>query len=117
MKQTIQDDCTHLGIVFLVTLFMVLFVAAMHGQELPNAPQPAAKQQIPLVHKQGRLSAKPGSLYLGSPDWFRERAHFRLARIIPLFTQIDWNVSFGKPREAGHGSDVLDARPRSRLPY
>ena len=117
MKQTIQGDCTHLGMALMVTIFMLLFVAIMHGQELPNAPQPAVKQQIPLVHKKGPRLAKPGILYLGSPDWFREREHFKLARIIPLLTPIDWNLSFGKPREAGHDGSVLDARLRSRLPY
>jgi hypothetical protein len=56
MEHTVKDDCTHsyVGIAPLVTLFMVLFVAAMHGQELPNAPQAAAvKHQIPPMHKQG----------------------------------------------------------------
>jgi len=113
MKHTIKDDCTHayVGIALLVTVFMVLFVAAMHGQELPNAPQAAAvKQKIPSVHRQvpllvqGPLLAQPGNLYLGSADWFREREHFKLARVIPLLTHIDWNLSFGKPKEAGHGN-------------
>ena len=83
---------------------MVLFVAAMYGQELPNAPQATVKQQIPSVHKQGPLLAKPGNVYLGSADWFREREHFKLARVIPLLTHIDWKPSFGKPKEAGHRS-------------
>jgi len=67
MKHTIKDDCTHayVGIVLLVTIFMVLFVVAVHGQELPNAPQAAAvKQQIPPTHKQGLLLAKPGNRVL-----------------------------------------------------
>jgi len=106
MKHTIRHDCTHayVGIVLLVTTFMVLFVAVMYGQELPNAPQVAVKQQIPSVRKQGPLLAKPGNLYLGSADWFREREHFKLARVIPLLTHIDWKLSFGKPKETGHGS-------------
>ena len=106
MKHSIKDDCTHayVGIALQVTMFMVLFVAAIHGQELPNAPRAAVKQQIPPVHKQGPLLAKPGDLYLGSADWFREREHFKLAKVIPLLTHIDWNLSFGKPKEAGHGN-------------
>jgi hypothetical protein len=106
MKRTFKDACTHayVGIALVATIFMVLFVSAMHGQELPNAPRAAVKQQIPPVHNQGPLLAKPSSLYLGSADWFREREHFKLARIIPLLTHIDWKLSFGKPKEAGHGS-------------
>jgi hypothetical protein len=111
MEHTIKDDCTHVGVAPLVTLFMVLSVAAMYGQDLPNAPQAAAvKHQIPLMHKQGSLLiqrpllTQPGNLYLGSADWFREREHFKLARVIPLLTHIDWNLSFGKPKEAGHGN-------------
>jgi hypothetical protein len=106
MKRTIKDDCTHayVSIAILVTIFMVVFVVAMHGQELPNAPQAAVKQQIPPVHIKSQLLAKPGNLYLGSADWFREREDFKLARIIPLLTHIDWNLSFGKPKEASHGS-------------
>jgi len=106
MKHTIKDDCTHayVGIALLVSIFMVLFVAAIHGQELPNAPQASVKQQIPPMHKQGSLLAKPGNPYLGSADWFREREHLKLAKVIPLLTHIDWNLSFGKPKEAGHGN-------------
>ena len=106
MEHTIKDDCTHayVGIVLLVTIFMVLVGATMHGQELPNAPQAAVKRQTPPVHKQCPLLAQPGNLYLGSADWFREREHFKLAMVIPLLTHIDWNLSFGKPKEAGHGN-------------
>lgn len=89
----------------LVTIFMVLFVATiLPGQELPNAPQAAVKQQIPPAHKQGPWLARRSNLPLGSADWFREREHFKLAKIIPLLTHIDWNLSYGKPREAGHGN-------------
>ena len=124
MEHTIKNDCTHVyvGIALLMTIFMVLFIAAMHGQELPNAPQAAVKQQIPPVHKPGQLLARgswlaqgpplahgprltqPGNLDPGSADWFREREDFKLARVIPLLTHIDWNLSFGKPMEAGHGN-------------
>jgi hypothetical protein len=106
MKHIIKCDWTHayVGIALLATMFMALFISDVHGQELPNAPQVAAKQQIPPVRKQGPLLAKAGNLYIGSADWFREREHFKLARIIPLFSHIDWNLSFGKPKEAGHGS-------------
>ena len=106
MKPTIKDDCTHAyaGIVVLVAIFTVLFIAVMHGQELPNAPQAADKHQTPPVHKQRPLLAKPGNPDLGSADWFREREDFKLARVIPLLTHIDWNLSFGKPKEAGHVS-------------
>jgi hypothetical protein len=106
MKRNLKDDCTYayVGMALLVTVFMVLFVTAMHGQELPNAPQAVVKQQIPPVHKQGPMLAKPGNLYLGSADWFREREHFKLARVIPLLTHIDWNLSFSKPKEAGHNN-------------
>lgn len=79
---------------------MVLFVAAiLHGQELPNAPQAAVKQQIPPLTKQGPLLAEPGNLYLGSADWFREREHFKLAKVIPLLAHIDWFC--------GHQTDTL----------
>jgi hypothetical protein len=106
MKHAIRDDCPHayVSIAILVTIFIMVFVAAMHGQELPNEPQAAVKQQIPPVHKQSQLLAKPGNLYLGSADWFRERDDFKLARVIPLLTHIDWHLSFGKPKEAGRGS-------------
>jgi hypothetical protein len=105
MKHTIRDDCTHayVGITLMMTAIMVPFVGAIYGQELPNAPQATVKQQIPSVHKQGPLLAKPGNVYLGSADWFREREHFKLARVIPLLTHIDWKLSFGKPKEVGHG--------------
>jgi hypothetical protein len=77
----------------------------MHRQMgIPNAPQAVVKQQIPSVHKQGPLSAKPGNPYLGSADWFREREHFKLARVIPLLPHIDWKLSFDKPKGTGHGS-------------
>ncbi len=103
MKHIIKDGCTqaYVGIARLVTIFMMLFVAAMHGQVLPNAPQAAVRQHIPPGQKRGQLLAKSGNLYLGSADWFREREHFKLARVIPLLTHIDWNLSFGKPKEAG----------------
>jgi hypothetical protein len=106
MKHTFKDYCTraYVGIVLPVTIFMVLFVPAVRGQDLPNAPQAVVKQQIPPVHKQGPLLARPGNLYLGSADWFRERQHFKLAKVIPLLTHLDWNLSFGKPKEAGHGN-------------
>jgi hypothetical protein len=105
MTHIIKGDCRHacVGIALLATIFMALFIPAVHGQELPNAPQVAAKQRIPPVRKQSPPLAKPGDLYLGSADWFREREHFKLARIMPLFTHIDWNLSFGKPKEEGHG--------------
>jgi hypothetical protein len=93
----------YVGIPLLVTIFMVLFVAVLHGQELPNAPQAAVKKPIPPLHKQRPLLAEPGNLYLGSADWFREREHFTLARVIPLLRHVDWNLSFGKQKEAGHG--------------
>jgi hypothetical protein len=105
MKHTVKDDCTRadVGIALLVTIFIGLFAAPMHGQEQPHTPQAVVKQQIPPMRKQGPLLAKPGSLGLGSPDWFREREHFKLARVIPLLTHIDWNLSFSKPKETGHG--------------
>lgn len=105
MKHTIRDGCTHayVGMALLLAIFTVLFVAAMYGQELPNAPQAAVKQQIPPVHKQSPRLARPRNLYLGSADWFRERNHFKLAMVIPVLTHIDWNLSLEKPKEAGHG--------------
>jgi hypothetical protein len=105
MIHTLKDDCAHayVGIALVLTIFMVLFVAVMHGQELPNAPQAAVKHQIPPVHKQSPLLAKRGNAHLGSADWFREHEHFKLARIIPLLTHIDWGLSFDKPKEPGHG--------------
>jgi hypothetical protein len=106
MKPTIKDDCTHayVGIVVLVAIFLVLFTGVMHGQELRNAPQVAVKHQTPPVHKQRPLLGKPGNPDLGSADWFRERGHFTLARVMPWLTHIDCDLSFDKPKEAGHGS-------------
>ena len=106
MRHTIKDECTHayVGIALLVTIFMVLFIAAMHGQGLPNAPQGAVKQQNPPAHKQSPPLAKPGNLNLGSADWFRERDHFKLATVIPLLTHINVHLSFGEPKEPSHGS-------------
>jgi hypothetical protein len=106
MKPTIKDDCTHAyaGIAVLVAVFMVLFVASTHGQELPNAPRAAVKHQIPPVHKQRLLLAKPGNPDLGSADWFRELGYFRLANFIPVLTRTDWGLSYDKPKETGHGS-------------
>jgi hypothetical protein len=106
MKSTIKDDCTYayVSIVVLVAIFMVLFTAVMRGQELPNAPQPAAKHQIPPAHKERSLLAKPVNPLLGSADWFREHGLFKLARFMPALTHIDWNLSYDKPKEADHGS-------------
>ena len=106
MKPTIQDDCTHAyaGIVVLVAIFMVLFTAVMHGQNLPNAPQVAVKHQIPSVNTHRALLAKPGNLDLGSADWFRERGYFKLARFIPVLKHIDWHFGNDKPKEPGHRS-------------
>ena len=41
MKPPTKNDCTHayVGMVVLVAIFMLLFIAVMHGQELPDAPQ------------------------------------------------------------------------------
>jgi hypothetical protein len=74
------------------------------GKSCPNAPQAAVKHEIPLVPKQRPLLAKPGNLDLGSADWFRERGFLKLARLIPALTHIDWDLSYDKPKEAGHGS-------------
>jgi hypothetical protein len=119
MKPTIKGDWTHAyaGMVLLTTIFMVLFVATMNGQELPDAPHAAVMHQKPPMHKHDPRLAMPGDLHPGSADWFREREHFKLARVIPLLTHINWNLSFGKPKEAGHFSRVFDARPPSPLPY
>ena len=75
MKPTIKNDCpiAYVGMVVLVAIFMLLFTAVMDGQELPNAPQAAVKQQIPPVHKERSLLAKAVNPLLGSADWFRER--------------------------------------------
>ncbi len=53
MKQAIKEDRTlaYMVMLVLVAIFMLLFTAGMNGQELPNAPQAAIKQQIPPVHK------------------------------------------------------------------
>ena len=106
MKPAIKDDCTHayVGIVVLVSIFMVLFTAVMHGQELPNAPPVVVKHQIPPINKQRPLLAKSGNPDLGSADWFRDRGYFKLARFMPALTHIDWDLSYNKPKEAGHGS-------------
>ncbi len=106
MKPTIKEDRTHayVGIVVLVAIFMGLFIAVMHGQDLPNAPQAVIKHQTPPVHKQESVLAKLGKPVLGSADWFRERGCFKLAKFIPALTHIDWNPSYDKPKEADHGS-------------
>jgi hypothetical protein len=106
MKPTIKEDCRHayVGIVVLVAIFMGLFIAVMHGQDLPNAPQAVIKHQTPPAHKQEPLLAKLGTPVLGSADWFRERGLFKLARFMPALTHIDWNLSYDKPKEADHGS-------------
>ena len=83
---------------------MVLFIAVIHGQDLPNAPQVAVKHQIPPMNKQRPLLAKPGNPDLGSADWFRERGYFKLARFMPVLKHIDWHFGYDKPKEAGHGS-------------
>jgi hypothetical protein len=96
MKSTIKDDRTiaFAGMVVLVAIFMLLFTAVMHGQELPNAPQAAVKQQIPPMHKQKPPLAKAVNPLLGSADWFRERGLFKLARIMPVLSHIDLNPSY-----------------------
>jgi hypothetical protein len=89
VKPTIKNDCTHayVGMGVLVAIFMLLFIAVMHGQELSDAPQAAIKHQIPPVHKQTPLLAKHVNSTLGSADWFRERGYFKLARIMPVLQQ------------------------------
>ena len=106
IKPTIKDDRMHayVGIVALVAIFMGLFNAVMHGQELPNAPQVAVKHQTPPLHKQEPLLAKLGTPVLGSADWFREHGLFKLARFMPALTHIDWNLNYDKPKEADRGS-------------
>ena len=63
MKPTIKNDRAHayVGIVVLVAIFMGLFIAVMHGQELPNAPQAAVKHQTPPLHKQEPLLVNSAS--------------------------------------------------------
>ena len=103
MRPPIKNDCTHayVGMVVLVAIFTLLFMAVMHGQELPDAPQAVIKHQIPPVHTQTPLLAKPVQQVPGSADWFRERGLFKLARFMPVLTHIDWNVSYDKPKGAG----------------
>jgi len=110
MKPILTEGYTHayVGIVALIAIFMVLFTAVMQGQELPNAPQAAVKLQIPPIHGQRLLLAKPVNPVLGSADWFRERGYFKLARLMPVLRHIDLNFGYDKPKEAGHGS------PKSR---
>ena len=106
MKHTIRDGCTHayVRIALLLAIFTAPFVGAMHGQELPNAPQAAVRHQTPPAHKQRLLLPKLGNPDLGSADWFRELGYFRLAKFIPVLTHIDWGLSYDKPKETGHGS-------------
>lgn len=75
MKPTITEDGTHAYLDRLVpmAILMVLFTPVMHGQELPNAPQPAVKHQTPPVRKERSPLATPRNPDLGSADWFRER--------------------------------------------
>lgn len=100
MKPTIKNDCTHayVGMVVLVAIFMLLFIAVMHGQELPDAPQAVIKHQIPPVPKQMPLLGKPVNPVLGSADWFRERGYFKLARIMPVLLHIHLKLSYDKPK-------------------
>ena len=106
MKPPIKNDCAHayVGMVVLVAIFMLLFIAVMHGQELPDAPQAVIKHQIPPVHTQTPLLAKPVNPVPGDADWFREHGNFTLARIIPVFKHIHWNLSYDKPKGARHGT-------------
>jgi hypothetical protein len=101
MKPTIENDRTsaYAGIVILVAIFMALFTAVMHGQELPSAPQPQAaiKHQTLPVHKLRPLLAKSGNLDPGSADWFRERGYFKLAKFMPALIHIDWDFSYDTP--------------------
>jgi hypothetical protein len=104
LRPIVKVDCTHAyaGLLVLVAIFMALFTAAMQGQELPNAPQAAAKQQKPpAAHRP--LPVKSSDPDLGSADWFRDRGHFKMARFVPVFRHIDWDISYGKPKETGHG--------------
>ena len=106
MKSIIKADRTHayVGIAVLVAIFMGLFIAVMHGQDLPNAPQAAIKHHIPPVYQQWPQLAKPVNPVPGSADWFRERGHFKLAEFMQVLIHIHWNLSYDKPKEAGHGS-------------
>lgn len=106
LPPTTKSDCTHAywGTVVLVAIFMLPFTAVMHGQELPNAPQATVRQQLPPVHKQRPLQAKPGNPDLGSADWLRERGYFTLAKFMPVLTHIDWGLSYGRPKETGRCS-------------
>ena len=60
MKPTIKDDRTHafVGIVVLVAIFMELFIAVMHGQDLPNAPQAAVRHQTLPAAQAGAAAGK-----------------------------------------------------------
>jgi hypothetical protein len=100
MKPTIKGDSTiaYMAIVVLVAIFMLLFTAVLHGQELPNAPQAAVKHQIPPLHKQMPPLVKAVNPLLGSGDWFRERGLFKLSKFVPVLTHIDWNPSYDKPK-------------------
>ncbi|MGA7317932.1 MAG: hypothetical protein WBX22_28655 [Silvibacterium sp.] len=106
MKRTIKGDCTHAyaGRLVLLVIFMALFTAVMHGQELPTAPQIAVKHQTPPLHKLEPLLAKLGNPVLGSADWFRERGLFKLAKFMPFLTHIDLQPSYDKPKEPGRDS-------------
>jgi hypothetical protein len=105
MKPIIRDARTiaYVRMVLLVAIFMLLFTAVTHGQELPNAPQAAVQQHVPPVHKQRPQLAKAVGPLLGSADWFREHGLFKLARIMPVLTHIDFNPSYDKPKGADHG--------------
>jgi hypothetical protein len=100
MKPTIKEARTiaYVGMVVLVVIFMLLFTAVTHGQELPTAPQAAVQRQIPPVHQQTPLLAKPVNPIPGSADWFRERGYFKLARIMPVLLHIHLKLSYDKPK-------------------
>jgi hypothetical protein len=102
VKPTIKNDCTHayVGMAVLVGIFMLLFIAVMHGQQLPDAPQAVIKHQIPPVHQQTPLLAKPVNPIPGSAEWFRERGYFKLARIMPVLLHIHLKLSYDKPKRA-----------------
>jgi hypothetical protein len=102
----IKADCSHayISLLVVVAIFMALFTAAMHGQELPSAPQAAVRQQETHAHKPRLLPARPGKPDLGSAEWFRGRGHFRMARFMPVLTHIDWDISYGKSKDTSHSS-------------
>ena len=98
MKSIIKADRTHayVGIAVLVAIFMGLFIAVMHGQDLPNAPQAAIKHHIPPVYQQWPQLAKPAASAAPStaaaPSPQAQRGWLAMRATIRFTSLLSWGV-------------------------